>query len=174
MPFASGTMSRRAVAVGLMAGLAVFSAPAVAQSTAQGKSTAKSFASNVDDRGVMLRGYDPVAYFTDGKPTQGVPTLSASHHGATYYFANAANRDAFAKEPDKYAPVYGGFCAYGVANGFKVDGDPKVWKIVDGRLYVNINRSIGRRFEADPKGYIRQAEVKWPDMRDKSPEEVNK
>ena len=172
MSLAAGTMNRRAVftAIAAACGLAMVSTPAAAQAVVQ----AKSHAINVDGRGVMLRGYDPVAYFTDGKPTQGVATFTASHNGATYHFANAANRDAFAKEPDKYAPVYGGFCAYGVANGFKVDGDPKVWKIVDGRLYVNINRSIGRRFEADPKGYIVQAEAKWPDMRDKSPDEVNK
>ena len=142
--------------------------PAAAQSAPQ----AVQF--NVDKKGLLLRGYDPVAYFTTGAPVKGDPQWTASHQGATLYFASAANRDAFVQAPEKYLPAYGGFCAYGVASGYKVDGDPAVWKIVDGKLYLNIDKSIGRTFSADPTRYIRQAERKWPGMRDKTPAEVNK
>ncbi|MGE0564436.1 MAG: YHS domain-containing (seleno)protein [Pseudolabrys sp.] len=155
-----------AIAISAIIGGAVTASPALAQT--------KSYQFNVDDKGLLLRGYDPVAYFTTGKPAKGSDKITASHNGATFHFVSAANRDAFAKEPDKYVPVYGGFCAYGVANGYKVDGDPEVWKIVDGKLYLNINRSVGRKFEADTKGFIQQANTKWPGMRDKSPAEVNK
>ena len=128
---------------------------------------------NIDDNGILLKGYDPVAYFTGGAPLKGSASFTVTHKGATFLFASAANRDAFVKEPEKYLPAYGGFCAFGVASGYKVDGDPMVWKIVDGKLYVNINRSIGRRFNADTASYIKQADIKWPAMKDKTPAEVN-
>jgi YHS domain-containing protein len=128
---------------------------------------ARAAAFNVDAKGLLLRGYDPVAYFATGAPVKGDPKLTASHNGVTVYFASAANREVFAKEPDKYLPAYGGFCAYGVASGAKVDGDPTVWKIVDGRLYLNINKSIGRTFAADPATYIRRAEQNWPKLKNK-------
>ena len=129
---------------------------------------------NNDKKGLLLRGYDPVAYFTTGAPVKGDPQWTVPHKGATLHFASAANRDAFFRAPDKYLPAYGGFCAYGVASGYKVDGDPAVWKIVDGRLYLNIDKSIGRTFSADPARYIRQAERRWPHMRDRTPADVNK
>ncbi len=142
--------------------------PAVAQSAPQ----AVQF--NIDKKGLLLRGYDPVAYFTTGAPVKGAPQWTVTHKGAMLHFASAANRDAFVRAPDKYLPAYGGFCAYGVASGYKVDGDPAVWKIVDGRLYLNIDKSIGRTFNADPARYIRQAERRWPQMRDRTPADVNK
>lgn len=122
---------------------------------------------------MLLRGYDPVAYFKSGAPVKGDAKLTVMHNGATLRFASAGNRDAFVAAPDHYMPVYGGFCAFGVANGYKVDGDPNVWTIVDGKLYLNINKSIGEKFSADAVSYIKQAERKWPQMRDKSPADVN-
>jgi len=146
------------VAAAMVCGAAL---PAAAQSAPQ----AAHF--NIDKKGLLLRGYDPVAYFTTGAPVKGEAQWTVTHKGATLYFASAANRDAFMKTPDKYLPAYGGFCAYGVASGAKVDGDPTVWKIVDGRLYLNINKSIGRTFAADPATYIRRAEQNWPKLKDK-------
>jgi YHS domain-containing protein len=153
------------VAAAMVCGAAL---PAAAQSAPQ----AVQF--NTDKKGLLLRGYDPVAYFTTGAPVKGEAQWTVTHKGATLYFASAANRDAFVQAPDKYLPVYGGFCAYGVASGYKVDGDPAVWKIVDGKLYLNINKNVGQTFSADPARYIRQAEQKWPQMKDKTPAEVNK
>jgi YHS domain-containing protein len=128
---------------------------------------ARAAAFNVDAKGLLLRGYDPVAYFATGAPVKGEVQWTVAHKGATLNFASAANRDAFMKTPDKYLPAYGGFCAYGVASGAKVDGDPTVWKIVDGRLYLNIKKSIGRTFAADPATYIHRAEQNWPKLKDK-------
>jgi YHS domain-containing protein len=141
---------------------------------AAAQSTPKAVQFNIDGKGLLLRGYDPVAYFKTGAPVKGDPQWTVTHKGATLYFASDANRDAFAAAPDKYLPAYGGFCAYGVASGYKVDGDPAVWKIVDGKLYLNIKKSVGQTFSADPARYIQQAERKWPQMRDKTPTEVNK
>lgn len=122
---------------------------------------------NADAKGVVLKGYDPVAYFTAGQPTKGSDKITAAHNGVTFHFASAANRDAFVKEPTKYLPEYGGFCAFGVASGYKVDADPTVWRIVDGKLYVNYNKSVGQKFGADVASYIKQANDKWPALKDK-------
>jgi len=159
-----------AIAAAVMAGCLVAgaSAPAVAQAPP------KHFEFNLDQKGLLLKGYDPVAYFKSGTPAMGSDKMTAAHNGATFRFANAANRDAFLQEPEKYLPAYGGYCAYGVAQGYKVDGDPTVWKIVDGKLYVNIDKSVGRKFSADTTTYIKQADTKWPAMKDRSPQDVNK
>lgn len=107
---------------------------------------------NVDTAGIALQGYDPVAYFTDGKPTKGQPEYSAQHAGATYHFASAAHRDAFLQEPAKYAPAFGGFCAMGVVMEKKLDGDPSLWRIVDGKLYLNVNEAASKRWQEDIPG----------------------
>jgi len=122
---------------------------------------------NVDSSGVALKGYDPVAYFTEGKPVQGRPELTASHEGAAYRFANAANRDAFAAAPGKYAPQYGGHCAYGMASGYKAPIEPDAWTIVEGKLYLNYNQSVRSRWSADIPGFIRKADANWPSVRSK-------
>jgi YHS domain-containing protein len=84
--------------------------------------------------GLAVHGHDVVAYFADGTPTAGSDEFAHVYDGATYRFASRANLDAFKADPAKYAPAYGGFCAYGVAVGKKFDGDPRFWKMVDGRL----------------------------------------
>lgn len=127
---------------------------------------------NIDDKGVALRGYDPVAYFIVGKPTPGAADFKATHNGATYQFASAANRDAFTKEPAKYAPQYGGFCAFAAALNKKFDADPNIWKIVDGKLYVNFNADVGTKWSADIPGFIQKANASWPVIKDKSPAET--
>jgi YHS domain-containing protein len=123
--------------------------------------------SNVDASGLALKGYDPVAYFTDGKPVLGKAEFSASHEGATYRFASAANRDAFAAAPAKYAPQYGGYCAFGMASGYKAPIEPDAWTVVEGKLYLNYNQSVRRQWSSDVPGYVRKADANWPTVRAK-------
>jgi len=99
---------------------------------------------NTDATGLVIRGYDPVAFFTGGRPVPGRPDLTAEYEGGTYLFANAANRDTFKANPEEYAPRYGGYCAYGVAAGKKFDIDAASWRIVDGKLYFNLNPVVLR------------------------------
>ena len=114
--------------------------------------------------GVAIRGYDPVAYFTDGKPGKGIERYMAAYRGSTFHFASAAHRDAFIAEPAKYAPQYGGFCAYGTAGGYKAAIDPAAFSIVDGKLYLNYNAKVQSQWSADIPGYIRKADAKWPEV----------
>lgn len=127
---------------------------------------------NVDAAGVAIHGYDPVAYFTVGKPTPGNAQFTAKHDGATYRFATAANRDAFLKEPAKYAPAFGGFCAMGAVLEKKLDGDPKLWRIVDGKLYLNVGEPAQKRWLEDVPGNIKKAETNWPRIKDKAPKDL--
>ncbi len=127
---------------------------------------------NTDDQGLALRGYDPVAYFIDGAPVEGSAAFTATHEGATYRFASAANRDAFVADPDAYLPQYGGFCAFGTAMGYKVDADPAAWRIVDGELYLNLNQKVQRRWNTDVPGYIEMADGKWDAIRDVPADEL--
>jgi YHS domain-containing protein len=116
-------------------------------------------------RGYAISGYDPVAYFTLGTPTPGSSELSAEWMGATWLFATAANRDAFRADPQRYAPQYGGYCAWAVANGKTASIDPEAWKIVDGKLYLNYSRDIQKKWESDVPGNIRRADGNWPGLR---------
>lgn len=109
-----------------------------------------------------IQGYDPVAYFTAGKPVKGKGEHSYKWMGATWYFANAENQAAFQKQPEKYAPQYGGYCAYAVSQGTTADIDPNAWKIVDGKLYLNLSPSIQDIWEQDVPGHIVQADKNWP------------
>jgi YHS domain-containing protein len=122
---------------------------------------------NADSSGLALKGYDPVAYFTEGKPVRGTPEFTATHEGATYRFASAANRDAFAAAPAKYAPQYGGYCAFGMASGYKAPIEPDAWTVVDGKLYLNYNQSVRSRWSTDVPGYVRKADANWPTVRSK-------
>ena len=122
---------------------------------------------NVDSSGLALKGHDPVAYFSEGKPVPGKPEFTATHEGATYRFASAASRDAFLASPARYAPQYGGYCAYGMASGYKAPIEPDAWTIVEGKLYLNYNRSVRSRWSADIPGYIREADANWPTVRSK-------
>lgn len=124
---------------------------------------------NVDAKGIALKGFDPVSYRSPNGPAQGKPELSAKHEGATYLFATAANRDAFKADPGKYAPAFGGFCAMGVALNKKLDVDPQLWRIVDGKLYLNVHKGAQTRWLEDPKGNIAKAAANWPDIKNKAP-----
>ncbi len=114
------------------------------------------------DRNGAIRGYDAVAYFSNGGPVRGSEKFSHLWRGATWYFASSANRDTFAADPEKYAPLYGGYCAYGVALGSAPEIDPKAWSIVDGKLYLNYNLPTRALWEKDIPGYIRKANANWP------------
>jgi YHS domain-containing protein len=127
---------------------------------------------NTDVTGFVIRGYDPVAFFLEGRPVPGRPDLSAEYKGGTYLFATAANRDAFKANPEKYAPRYGGYCAYGVAVGKKFDIDAASWRIVDGKLYFNLNPVILEKWSAEANEYIRKSEENWPQIRSKAPAEL--
>lgn len=115
-----------------------------------------------DVDGPAIKGYDPVAYFTVGKPVSGMPQFTAPYRGATFRFASAENRDAFLAAPERYAPQYGGFCAYGAAGGYKAVIDPAAWSIVDGKLYLNYSRRIQSSWNRDRAGYIAKADRQWP------------
>jgi YHS domain-containing protein len=116
---------------------------------------------NADD-GVAVRGTDVVAYFLQGRPVAGSAAHTHAWRGATWRFASAANRDRFAADPERYAPAYGGFCAYAVSEGYTAPIDPAAWRIVDGRLFLNFDRSVQRRWERDIPGRIARADENWP------------
>ena len=124
---------------------------------------------NVDQQDVILKGYDAVAYFKEGAPVQGSKEFSASYEGSTYLFASAENRDAFKADPAHYAPQFGGFCAMGAALGKKLDVDPSQFKVVDGKLYLNVNADVFKKWETDIPGHIAQANANWPGIKDKAP-----
>lgn len=112
--------------------------------------------------GTAIDGTDPVAYFTEGRPVEGSSSFTHEWNGATWRFASAANRDAFAAEPEKYAPQYGGYCAWAVAQGYTASTNPEAWKIVDGKLYLNFDRNVQGKWEKDIPGFISSADANWP------------
>lgn len=109
-----------------------------------------------------VRGYDPVAYFTEGKPVKGSKQYSTEWNGAKWYFTSAGNRDRFRADPKKYAPQYGGYCAYAVANGYTASTDPNAWSIVDGKLYLNYSLGVREQWKEDIPGHIARANKNWP------------
>lgn len=113
-------------------------------------------------KGVAVAGYDPVAYFTQGMPVKGSADYTIMHEGAEWRFSSADNKAMFEANPVKYAPQFGGYCAYAVSQGYTAKGEPDVWKIVDNRLYLNFNRGVQRRWEKDIPGHIVQGNGNWP------------
>ncbi len=124
---------------------------------------------NASSTGLALQGYDPVAYFTDGKPTKGNWKITTLHEDATYRFASKEHKAAFEADPEAYLPEYGGYCAFGAAMGFKFDGDPNYWRIVDGELFLNISQDVQERWVTDIPGFIQKADANWIDIEDKEP-----
>ncbi len=111
-----------------------------------------------------IAGYDPVAYHTAGKPVKGVSNFTTEWKGAKWYFVSAENRDRFAAEPEKFAPQYGGYCAYGVAKGSAAEIDPEAWHIVRGKLYLNYSKGIQRKWVDNQVKYITAADKNWPNV----------
>ena len=149
----------------LMAALLVVSCGSNTQTGATGNETSAeavaALAVYVED-GVAIKGADPVAYFTEDTYVQGSDEFTHEWDGATWYFASAENRDAFASEPEAYAPQYGGFCAWAVSQGNTAPIEPTAWKIVDGKLYLNYNADIQARWSEDIPGNIAKADENWP------------
>ena len=112
--------------------------------------------------GAALQGHDAVAYFKDAKPVKGSAAYKAEFKGSTFLFASPANRDAFLAEPAKYAPQYGGYCAFGVAGGYKAAIDPAAFTVVDGKLYLNYNREVQKQWSGNVPGFIAKADKNWP------------
>jgi len=119
-----------------------------------------------DANGVILSGHDAVAYFTMNKPVKGYAGISAAHDGAIYHFSSEANRDLFKADPSKYAPQYGGFCAYGAAIGAKFPIDPAVFAIVDDKLYVNNSATVSKIWNAKQAKAITLADAKWSKIKE--------
>ncbi len=114
------------------------------------------------DEGVAIRGTDPVAYFTQKKPVKGKPEFTYKWGNTTWQFASAQNRDLFAKNPEKYAPQYGGFCAWAVSQGYTAATDPDAWKIANGKLYLNYNSAVQWGWEKDVSGNVSKGDKNWP------------
>jgi hypothetical protein len=106
-------------------------------------------------------GHDVVAYFTEGRPVEGSPAFTHRWKDATWRFASAAARDAFAAAPERYAPSYGGHCSWAASQGYRASGDPRQWRIVDGRLFFNYDARVHRTWLGDPPGFIRAADRNW-------------
>ena len=116
--------------------------------------------------GVAINGYDPVAYFTEGKPVEGSPAITSGWNGAVLQFASAENKALFDAEPEKYAPKYGGYCAYAVSKGYVAKTEPDAWSIHEGRLYLNYSKSVRALWSARKRHHIEQADMNWPAVLD--------
>ncbi|WP_159650894.1 YHS domain-containing (seleno)protein [Vibrio atypicus] len=116
---------------------------------------------SVDSNDLAIKGYDPVAYFTDNGAQQGKPEFTATYKNAIYQFASSENRDQFKANPAAYAPQYGGYCAFGVAMGKKFETDPQAWKIEDGKLYLNLDKTVQQRWLENTQGFIVDANSNW-------------
>ncbi|MCU0540560.1 MAG: YHS domain-containing protein [Oscillatoriaceae cyanobacterium Prado104] len=137
--------------------------PAVAKPSPKAKQAENSIPKVFySEQGIAIRGTDPVAYFTQGKPVQGKPEFSHKWGDATWQFASAQNRDLFANNPEKYAPQYGGFCAWAVSQGYTASTDPNAWKIVGGKLYLNYNSAVQWGWEKDISGNVAKGDKNWP------------
>ncbi|MDA0704744.1 MAG: YHS domain-containing (seleno)protein [Proteobacteria bacterium] len=112
--------------------------------------------------GNAIEGFDPVAYHLQAMPVEGSSDFTHDWGGATWRFASAENRDLFAANPEKYAPAYGGYCAYGVTQDALVGIDPDAWSIVNGTLYLNYSKDVQKTWEQDIPGYLKIADEKWP------------
>ena len=114
---------------------------------------------------VVLSGYDPVSYFTEGRPEKGLPEFSASYDNATYWFKDAKHQSMFVSDPERYAPQYGGFCAIDLSRGNLTDPDPEAWAIKDGKLFV-FGKKAGMSIFADQgASIVEKSNERWPEMR---------
>lgn len=160
------TLGRRAILFGgiaLLTAVTTMHAPAIAYDV---NSTA---AINVDKNGVILRNFDPTSYSSNKAPHVGAAEYTASSEGAIYRFGSSSMRDRFIAEPAKYKPAFGGFCATGAALGKKLDGDPQIFRIYNGQLYVFVHQQAAEIWDKDPAGTLAKANANWPKIRSKTP-----
>ena len=116
---------------------------------------------------IAVSGYDTVAFFTDSKPVNGSPFITADYKGATYFFATEEHKKMFADNPEKYVPQYGGYCAYGVGLNKLFPVDISTWQVRNEKLYLNLNHSVLKKFNADFPGNVAKADKHWPGLVDK-------
>jgi YHS domain-containing protein len=154
------TTRATALAVTLLLALGAFAIATTPNAAAQKVISAPEIYTASREK-IAVSGYDPVAYFVTGTPTKGQATLTAVHQGVTWRFANEPNRTAFLADPAKYAPQYGGYCAYAVSQGYTASADPTVWEIVDGKLYLNYSRSVGTSWSKQSRSYIKSGDNYW-------------
>ena len=122
---------------------------------------------NIDTQGLAIKGYDPVAYFTEGRAMKGSKAFAHEWLGETWHFANARHRDLFAADPVKYAPQFGGYCALGVAYDQNTANiDPEAWRIIDGKLYLTYDKGSAAELEEIP-GELTKAKTNWPKVKAK-------
>ena len=114
-----------------------------------------------------IRGYDPVAYFKEGKPVRGSEEYSFTWKDANWLFSSKENLDSFSQNPEKYAPQYGGYCAYGLSEGHKAPTDPNAWTIIDGKLYFNYNLKVKEMWIKETAQRIEMADKNWPELKSK-------
>ncbi len=107
-------------------------------------------------------GYDVVSYFEQQQAVPGSSNLTSEYQGATWRFSSAEHLARFEANPERYAPAYGGYCAWAVSQGYLAKGDPRHWTIVDDRLYLNFSQSVQDTWLQDTEGFIQQADRNWP------------
>ena len=144
-------MNRRTLVMGALAGM-----------TMQAWAAAEVYTGRFSNLGIS--GYDPVGYFTAQRAIEGSKQYQTQWRGVDYRFSSQANLKAFLAEPERYLPAYGGYCAYAVANGYTAKTDPEAWTVVDGRLYLNFNKSVRSRWLEDVPGHISSANQNWPSV----------
>ena len=116
----------------------------------------------VNSDGVAINGYDPVAYFREGAPVEGLPEFTARWKRVTWQFSSAENRDLFMASPEDYAPQYGGYCAYAVSRGYIASTVPEAWTIFEGKLYLNFSLGVRDTWRRDMEANIAKADANWP------------
>lgn len=148
----------------LIAALAAIAIGAAACSKAEG--VAKI---DTDSSGRAIRGYDAVAYFAVESAVEGNPKFEFAWNGAKWLFASEENLEKFKKSPETYAPQFGGYCSYAVSHGHTADGDPKAWKVVDGKLYLNYDQDVKQMWEKEQDKFIKDGEKNWAQFQIKKP-----
>jgi hypothetical protein len=116
-------------------------------------------------KGIAINGYDAVAFFTQSKPVKGSEDFSFDYKNATWLFANREDLEAFSGMPEKYAPQYGGYCAYGTAQGHKAPTEAGTWTIINDKLYFNYNQQVKQTWSKDRDHFIQVADEKWPTVK---------
>lgn len=134
-------------------------AAAASAGTAQGRVLV-----NTDRDGLALSGYDPVSYFTPTGPVRGLPSITATHLGATYRFASTEHRERFAQDPSRYAPQFGGYCGYGVSRDYLVGVDPEAYTIMNGRLILQNSKRVLELWQREPESRLERADRNWPGL----------
>jgi YHS domain-containing protein len=119
---------------------------------------------NLDHNGVAIQGYDPVAFFTDNRPVKGSAQFQSEYRGAKYYFVSSEHKAAFDKEPAKYEPQFGGYCAYGASQGHKAPIKIEAWQIVNGRLLMQYDLGVKDDFNKDQQNNLSKADRNWPGL----------